>query len=188
MIHRQNKSLKKLVKTMNDLTQNVHDSSWISNTESMIFTIKQIQKEPITKARAIIVREMQDPSRVPTRTQRGHDPLRRRTSPAIRPGNAELLPASRLTSTIASPGSQFGSNQEPSYRVVENISRERQTTRYNVVCDYGDGNRERYERGSSSSSIRDENHPHNLFVPMPPFDVADWHARNKRKGGSGKTN
>lgn len=183
MIRRQKRSLEKLAETMNDLSQNVHESSWILNTESMIIIIKQIGRERIAEARAVIKREAQYPSPVPTQTQRVHDPTSRRTSPAIGLGNAELLSASRLASTIASPVSQ-----DASYRPVESISRGCQTTRHTVVRDYRDGNRERYELGSSSSSIRDASRPHNLFVPVPPFDVDDWDAREKRKGGSENTN
>lgn len=183
MIRRQNTSLNKMIKTMNNLNQNVYESSWISNTESMVIIIKQIGKEPITEARAVIHREMQDHSPVPIQTQRVHDPTSSRTSPAIGLSNAKILSASRLASTIASPDSQ-----KASYRAVKNISRGCQTTRHTVVRDYRDGNRERYELGSSSSFNRDDNGPHKLFVPMPPFDVDDWHARDKRKGGSENTN
>lgn len=136
MVHRQNKSLKRLAKTMNDTLQKVHESPLKSNTEAMIDIIKQIKKVPVAEARAVIARdERNNASRVITPTP---------------------------------------------YQEGVTASRQRRRTR-----DYGDGNREHYVPGSSSSSIRNGRHNnHMLFAPNPPFIQEDWDMRNRNKSDS----
>lgn len=170
MVLRQNKTLKKLAKTMNDTLQNVHESPLIHNTNSMIVIIKQIQKVPVAGARAVIAREgrRNNSSRVMTSTPRARDPISMHNSRNIRLGSTQLRSGSRLPRVIAVPQSQ----EMPS-QAGASVSHERQRTR-----DYGDGNREHYERGSSSSSIRNGRHNYMLFVPNPPFNQADWDSRN----------
>lgn len=176
MVHRQNKSLKRLATTMNDTLQKVHESPLISNTESMIAIIKQIQKVPVAEARAVIAREGQNnSSHVITPTPWARDSISMQNSRNIRLRNTRLRSGSRLPSVIASPHSQ-----ETPYQERVTVSRERQRTR-----DYGDGNREHYEGGSSSASIRSGRHNnHILFVPNPPFTQADWDMRNRNKSDS----
>ncbi|KAJ5914861.1 hypothetical protein N7504_003744 [Penicillium tannophilum] len=177
MVHRQNKSLKKLAKTMNDTLRNVHESPLIANTNSMIVIIKQIQKVPVAGARAVIAREgRNNSSRVMTPTPRARDPISMQNPRNIRLGDTRLRSGSRLPSVIAAPHSQG-----TPYQAGASVSRERQRTR-----DYGDGNREHYEEGSSSSSIRNGRHDHMLFVPNPPFTQADWDSRNRNKSDSGE--
>ncbi|KAJ5784361.1 uncharacterized protein N7503_009573 [Penicillium pulvis] len=162
---------------MNDTLRNVHESPLIANTESMIFIIKQIQKVPVAGARAIIAQEgRNNSSRIMTPTPRARDPISMQNSRKTRPGNTRLRSGSRLSSVIASQHSQ-----ETPYQAGVSVSRERQRTR-----DYGDGNRETYEEGSSSSSIRHGRHNHMLFVPNPPFTQADWDSRNRNKSDSGE--
>ncbi|KAJ5994494.1 hypothetical protein N7451_010218 [Penicillium sp. IBT 35674x] len=169
MVRRQDKSLKRLAKTMKDTPQNVHESPLIANTESMIVIIKQIQKVPVARAREIIAQERRNnSSRVLTPTPRAHDPISTQNSRNIRLGNTRLRSGSRLPSVVASPHSQ-----ETPCQAGVSVSRERLRTR-----DYGDGNREHYEGGSSSSSTRNGRHNHMLFVPNPPFTQADWDSRN----------
>jgi hypothetical protein len=174
MVHRQKKSLTRLAKTMNDTLQIVHESPLIANTESMIAIIKQIQKVPVAEARAVIAREGQNnSSRVITPWARD---IRSMQNPRNRRlGSTRLRSGSRSPSVVASPHSQEIPHQE---RVT--VSRERKRTR-----DYGDGNREHYEGGSSSASIRNGSHNnHMLFVPSPPFIQADWDTRNRKKSDS----
>jgi hypothetical protein len=175
MVHRQNKSLRKLAETMNDTRQKFHESPLISNTESMIIIIKQMQKVPVAEARAVIAQERRnDYSRVIT-PPTAHDSISMQNSRNISLGNTRLRSGIRLPSVIPSPHSQ-----ETPYQERVTVSRERQRTR-----DYGDGNREHYEGGSSSSSIRSGRHNnHMLFVPNPPFTQADWDMRNRNKRDS----
>lgn len=181
MVQRQTKSLKKLADRMSHMNTNIHESKWMSNTRSMVAIIKQIQKEPVAEARAIITRELLDHSRVTTPTQRVHDPTSMRTLTVVGLGNTQSRFASPLPHEMASPDSQ-----EAPYQADENVSNERQRTRRDVMHDYGDGNRERYERGSSSSPTQESKHNQTLFVPMPPFNVTDWHTRNQKKASSGE--
>jgi hypothetical protein len=176
MVRRQNKSLKRLAKTMNDTLQKVHDSPLISNTESMIVIIEQIQKVPVAEARAVIAREgRNNSSRVISPAPRARDPNSMQNPTNIRLGNTRLPSGSRLFSVIASPHSQ-----ETPYQERVTVSHERQRTR-----DYGDGNREHYKGGSSSSSIGSGRHNnHMLYVPNPPFMQADWDMRNRSKSDS----
>ena len=53
MIYRQNMSLKRLAKTMNDKLEYFHDPPLLSNTELMIAIIREVQKVPVAEARAI---------------------------------------------------------------------------------------------------------------------------------------
>lgn len=178
MVHRQNKSLKRLAKTMNDTIQKVHESPLKSNTEAMIDIIKHIKKVPVAEARAVIARaERNNPSRVITPTPSARDFIRMQNPRNIRLGNTRLRSGSRFPSVIASPHSQ-----DTPYQEGVTASRQRRRTR-----DYGDGNREHYEGGSSSSSIRNGRHNnHMLFAPNPPFIQEDWDMRNRNKSDSGE--
>jgi hypothetical protein len=176
MVHRQSKSLRRLAKTLNETLQKVHESPLFSNTESLIVIVKQIQTVPVAEARAIIAREGRNiSSRVVSPTPRAPDSMSMQNSRNTRRGNTRSRSGSPLPSGIASPHSQ-----ETPYQGRGTMSRERRRTR-----DYGDGNREHYEVGSSSSSIRSGRHNnHILFVPNPPFTQADWDMRNRNKSDS----
>jgi hypothetical protein len=175
MVHRQNKSLKRLAKTMNDTLQNVRESPLKSNTEVMIDIIKQIKKVPVAEARAVIAGgKRNNPSRVIAPTPSARDSLSMQIPRNIRLGDTRLPSGSRFPSVRALPHSQ-----ETLHQVVT-ASRQRRRTR-----DYGDGNREHYEGGSSSSSIRNSRHNnHMLFAPNPPFIQEDWVTRNRNKTDS----
>lgn len=181
MVQRQTKSLKKLADRMSHMDNNVDESKRMSNTRSMVAVIQEIQKEPVAKAREVITRNQRDHSRVTTPTQRVHDPMRMQRPTVAVVGNTQSRSASRFPNAMAPPDSQ-----DVPYQADENISSERQRTRQGVTQDYGDGNREHYERGSSSSPTQDNNHNHTLFFPMPPFTAMDWQMRNHKKGSSGE--
>lgn len=176
MVHRQNKSLKRLAKTMNNTFQKFHESPLKSNTEGMIDIIKKIKKVPVAEARAIIARDEQNnPSRVITPLPNARDSISMQNPSKIRLGNTRLRSGSRSPSVIASPDSQ-----ETPYREGVTTSRQRRRTR-----DYGDGNREHYEGSPSSSSVRSGRHNnHMLFAPNPPFIQEDWDMRNRNKSDS----
>lgn len=177
MVRRQNRSLKRLAKTLNDNTlQKVHESPLLSNTKSMIVIIKQIKEAPVEEARAVIARERRnDSSSVITSPPRPRGSVSMRNSRNVRLGDTRLRSGSRVPSVIVLPHSH-----ESPYPEGGTVSRDRRRTR-----DYGDGNREHYEGGSSSSSVRNGRHNnHRLFVPNPPFIQEDWDARNRNKSDS----
>lgn len=176
MVHRQNKSLKRLAKTMNDTLQNFHESPLKSNTEAMINIIKQIKKVPVAEARAAIARDgRNNPSRVITPPPSARESISMQNPRNTRLGNTRVRSGSRFPGVIASPHSQTRPYQEG-----VTASRQHRRTR-----DYGDGSREHYEGGSSSSSIRNGRHNnHMLFAPNPPFIQEDWNMRNRNKSDS----
>ncbi|KAK5790599.1 hypothetical protein VI817_007886 [Penicillium citrinum] len=175
IVQRQNKSLKRLAKTMNVKLQKVHDPPLKSNTEAMIDIIKQIKKVPVAEARAVIARDKRiNPSRVIIPPASARDPISMRNPRNTRLGNTRLRSGSPFPGVVASPHSQTRPYQEG---VTASASRQRRRTR-----DYGDGSREHYEGGSSSSSIRNGRHSnHMLFAPNPPFIQEDWNMRNRNQ-------
>lgn len=167
---------------MSDMDQNSHKPEWMSNTRSIVVIIQQIQKEPIAEAREVITRESPDISRVMTPTQRVHDTMSMQRPTIVVPGNTQSLSASQLPHIMVSSRSQESPDQADA-----SICSERQMARPTVIRDYGDGSRELYERGSSSSPVQHGEANHTIFTPVPPSTAADWHVRNKRHGSSGES-
>ncbi|KAJ5701040.1 hypothetical protein N7488_008588 [Penicillium malachiteum] len=158
---------------MNDKFEKHHDPPLLSNTELMIAIIREVQKVPVAEARALIAREGRNNHlRAKAPSPKVADPIIMQSSTSAKPGSARSRTVNRDPIMAVSTHSH-----EIPYREDVALSRERRRTR-----DYGDGNREHYEGGSSSSSIlRDRRSNHMLFVPNPPFTQADWHMRNRNK-------
>lgn len=162
---------------------------WIANARSMNVIIQQIKQEPIAEAQVLIKENIFHASHMVIPSPR-ETPLGSRKS-----SKQQLATVTRETdarSDRLSPldGAQGSSEtQALSSRTGAMVLRKKERETRPVFHDYGDGNRETYEVGSSISfsdtgqrGRRDLST--NIYVPVPPFNSSDWQLRKQKKRGS----
>jgi hypothetical protein len=154
-------------------------STWVINTNSMVFIIQELKKEPIAEAEALIRENIFN---LPVRIT----PLEG-TSLSSRMSVPQPLP--RLNDVSGSLDSSPNlSETEIARQTGPVVPRKKERKTRAVFHDYGDGNRETYEVDTSASfRSTSQNDGSSLstygYVPVPPFNLSDLKLRKRRKHG-----
>lgn len=171
MINRQERCLRRLSERMSEFSGTSTQPKLVVNTKSMVVTINQIKQNPLSEAQSLINEDILDSS------ARTSTPSSEKKS-SIKSRKTFVSPLSRTRTDISGP-SQPGSNSEADAPVGEENVQE-----ILVFHDYGDGNREIHEGGSSISHSSPNEFPDSMkstYAPMPPFRYSDLRLRKQGK-------
>lgn len=164
---------------MSELSGTSTQPKLVVNTRLMVVTINQIKQNPLSEAQIIIDEDILDSSaRTSTPSSKKKSSIKSRKS---------FLPTLPMTPTDISASSikmqdlsQHGSYSE----AAAPVKKENVRDTWSVFHDYGDGNREIYEAGSSISHSSPNEFPDSMnskYAPMPPFNYSDLRLRKQGK-------